>query len=335
MGSSKEMFNKLLFHDDFHSTINDISKLNINFPKKPVDFVATFDEFRYPPDGSKVTQLEEKKKYSMNVEEGFNSLKSYLQICSYDESFHKFNALEGTAYLTSHSLVYLGEDDYLPYSKLSFNFYTRSKTLSQNSKYITCTMDPESEYKTDYVKDRFEILTNNVPEKTLLLIDGPLMGKQMTGHTLTLTKELLKKEVIPIFFVKNSNSNLITEYIKEFSGIYNSDMHYAYNLLHENERTSLYKYHDFGGNKAKIFCYLKTFNVSPQRIEFDNITYLKYRDEINAILNLINYLIICQGDLKNPQVRPIAIAEKFARSTIHLYNIYDLMKLAGARGLIK
>ena len=39
---------------------------------------------------------------------------------------------------------------------------------------------------------------------------------------------LLKKNVIPIFVVKNSNSNMVTENIPELKGKFNSDMHWAY-----------------------------------------------------------------------------------------------------------
>jgi hypothetical protein len=106
-------------------------------------------------------------------------------------------------------------------------------------------------------------------------------------------------------------------------------MHYAYNLLNTGERTSFYSYLDDVGKKGKIFSYIKSFNISPQRIEFDLTTFQENKDIINNIVDLIHYLTICQGDKNNPQIRPIAIAEKFARSTIKLYDIYNLMKNLG------
>ena len=80
---------------------------------------------------------------------------------------------------------------------------------------------------------------------------------------------------------------------------------------------------------AKVFCYIKPFEVSPQRVEFHVNTYQNYKDFIDSVLDLIYYLLILQGDIKNPQVRSIAVAEKFARETIHLINLESIMKFSG------
>ena len=37
-------------------------------------------------------------------------------------------------------------------------------------------------------------------------------------------------------------------------------------------------------------------------------------------MDVMNYLIIVQGYLKNPQIRPISIAEKYARETLSLID---------------
>lgn len=48
-------------------------------------------------------------------------------------------------------------------------------------------------------------------------------------------------------------------------------------------------------------------------------------------MDLVYYLLLVQGDLKNPQIRPIAIAEKYARKTLQLI---DINKLTYGSGLI-
>jgi hypothetical protein len=39
--------------------------------------------------------------------------------------------------------------------------------------------------------------------------------------------------------------------------------------------------------------------------------------------------MLAQGDLKNPQIRSIAIAEKYARATLRLLNLPQMMKELG------
>ena len=68
---------------------------------------------------------------------------------------------------------------------------------------------------------------------------------------------------------------------------------------------------------------------SPQRIEMHPITYAKNEDRMADLLNAISYLMIANGDKSNPQIRPIAIAEKFARETKKHVNIRKKLKSAG------
>jgi len=122
----------------------------------------------------------------------------------------------------------------------------------------------------------------------------------------------------------------VTDEIKELHNQYNSDMHWSFEYLKQGQRTNFFKYADKRNPKnSKIFCYLKSFNVSPQRVEFHVDTYEKYQNQIPDLLDLIYYLILVQGDKKNPQVRPIAIAEKYARATISLFNLSKMMKDVG------
>jgi hypothetical protein len=322
-------YNKLIFHPSFKKIINELSNLKIQLPNNTLDFSFDFNLFGYPPDGKILMKIEEDNKYILDSHKGQEYIKSNL-ITAYDESIIKFMGLEGIGYLTSHSLILHGTDDFIPNNYITFYFYTKSNKLCEQSKYIKYADDAEVQSKYDYIKDRFDFLINNVPDNSILFIDGPLIGKQMTHQTIDLNAQLSKKNIIPIFFVKNSDSNLVTEYSSNLKGLFNSDMHWSYKLLQPGERTSLYKYTDADSNeKAKFFCYIKAFDVSPIRIEIDVKTYLLNKGKFNDIFDLIYYLLLIQGDLKNPQLRTIAIAEKYARSTLNLINFPQLMKDLG------
>jgi len=320
---------RLVFHPSFNDTIAEIRKLKIRLPSNPLDLDMDFNAFDFPQNGKFVSKVEEIRRIKLDSHKG-EEVCSCTSICAYDESVNKFQGLEGTGYLTSHSLILHGEHDFIPVNLLTFYFYTRSRFLCQNSKFVKYSEDPETDSKKDYVIDRKTLLVNNVPENSIVFVDGPLIGRQMSSYTVELNDLLLKKEAIPIFFVKNSNSNMVTDNVKELRGKYNSDMHWAYSYLKVGERTNFFPYRDESNPRfAKIFCYLKAFDVSPHRIEIDVKTFEKYQNELKALFDVIYYLLLAQGDPKNPQIRPIAIAEKYARSTLNLINFVHMMKELG------
>lgn len=322
--------NKLFIHPSFKDTLNEINELNIKLPNNPTNEDMDFQLYTFPPNGELVSNIEEIKSYKLNPKKGQELTNSGISVSAYDESINKFSALEGTAFLTSHSLVLQHKKGYIPSAFLSFYFYTRSKVYTDKSKFIKYSKDPETDSKIDYVKDRTQFIINNTPKNSVVLIDGPLIGGQVSTYTFKLNQELLKKNVIPIFFVKNTSSNLVTDYINELRNKYNSDMHWAHNTLKVGERTNFFKYVDkHNPRNAKLFCYLKPFNVSPQRIEFHLNTFEKFKDKILDLMDIIYYLLLAQGDPKNPQIRTIAIAEKFARDSLKLVNINKLMREAG------
>ena len=87
-------------------------------------------------------------------------------------------------------------------------------------------------------------------------------------------------------------------------------------------------------NNSKVFCYLKFYdNVSPVRVEFPTKVFQKYRNLASKMIDLAYYLLLVQGDKKNPQLRPIAVAEKYARETIKVIDVNREMRRAG--GLTK
>jgi hypothetical protein len=329
MHQAKET-NRLILHPDFNSTIEELHKVNIQLPKNPSPIQFDLQSLKFPPSGELVTLIEEIKSIDLFPHNGKERIGINRSLVAYDESINKFSGLEGTAFLMSHSMVTCGKTDFIPISMLTFYFYTRSKDITNKSQFIKHSEDPEMDSQKDYIKDKINLLTEYTPPGSILLIDGPLIGGDVYTFMIHAINKFLAKDIIPIFFVKNSSSNLVTDNVSELRGKYNSDMHWAYTYLKKGQRTNFFKYADKNTpDNAKIFCYLKTFDTSPQRVEFHIQTFEKYRKDIDSIMDMIYYLILVQGDPKNPQARPIAIAEKYARATIHLADINMLTRGAG------
>lgn len=329
--------NHFILHPKFKEKVQAISR-DVDLPKLSVTTNITKDDTIRRELG-KLTLVEDFGVNNLDALEG-TKLFSKSNIFGYDESIEIFKALEGSAYLTCHSLILIADEDYLASTCLSFNFYTRSELLinknaaisdarkaeGYTSEFMDENSQIESAFKADYAKDRNKFILKNIPDNSILFIDGPLIGKQMSKYATDLNKELLKRSIIPIFVVKNSSSNLVTDNIKDLAGKYNSDMHWAHQYLKPNQRTCFFRYTDQDNStNSKIFCYMKPFKVSPQRIEIHPSTYYGREDFIVQLLNLVQYLYIIQGDIKNPQMRPIAIAEKFARENKKIYNMNTIL----------
>jgi hypothetical protein len=320
---------RLLFHPSFDETLAELKKRKVKLPGNSSDLELDFSAYGYPQSGKLVESIGEFGKFKLDARKGQEVSNSTL-VCAYDESLNKFEGLEGTAYLTSHSMIVHGTSDFIPVNLLTLYFYTRSQVLSQDSKYIKYSEESEADSKRDYIIDRKKLLSENVPEDSVIFIDGPLIGGNMASATINMNEALSTQNIVPICFVKNSNSNMVTDNLDQLKGRFNSDMHWAYSYLKAGERTGLFRYVDGINPKlTKIFCYLKTFDVSPNRIEFDVGTYKKYSSSIDNFFNLAYYLLLAQGDLQNPQIRSIAIAEKYARATLKLINFAQMMKDLG------
>lgn len=322
-------FNKVVVHPDLAETISEISQLGVSLP----DYTPNV---RYQPDalpflaGELVVPVGGIDKTPLSAQRGADRLHGDRPIAAYDESIGKFASLEGTAYSTSHSLVLVAPELYMPANYLTFFFYTRSEELVKRSKHIKISQDPEMDSKKDYIRDRIRFLGKTVPENSILLIDGPLIGGDVYTIMMKSIQTFHQRNIIPIFFVKNSSSNLVTDNIVELRRKYNSDLHWSYKYLGPGERTNFFMYRDrVNPLNAKVFCYLKAFELSPQRVEFHLDTYTKHEKLVEALMDLIYYLLIVQGSKSNPQVRPVAVAEMYARETLSLVDIFSLMKEAG------
>jgi len=322
------LLNKLIVHPDFENTLKDLNEVDINVPKKPVN--QELDYFNYMLNGDLLKSIGDIDKIKLDPKNAKKLINSDRKIIGYDESINKFESLEGTSYMASHSLIFTSEKDFIPINNITLYFYTRSKEISESVSKLKYAEDPESESKKDFIKDKIEFIKDNSVNNSILFIDGPLIAGDWYVLMIKTIKELHEKNIIPVFFVKNSTSNLVTENTNKFKGKFNSDMHWSYNFLNNGERTNFFKYTDSKNPKnSKVFCYQRSFNVSPQRIEFHVDTFNRYNKLIPKIMDLIYYLILVQGDYRNPQVRQIAIAEKYARETLRLFDLSKLMKESG------
>jgi len=320
--------NKLVLHPSFKDMVTEIKKVNITItePAKKGEF--DFSNSTFPPNG-KLRKIEELAAYDLNAKNGQKISREY-DFTGYDESILNYMSLEGSAAFTAHSLVIASKEDYIPVNFLSFYFYTRSENLKKQHSLLTHVIDPNSQSNRDYVEDRNLFLGQWSLDGSISFIDGPLIGGNITTYTLDMVKSLHKQSIIPIFIVKNSDSNLVTDNIAELRNQYNSDMHWSYHFLSRGQRTNFFLYIDESSPKnAKVFCYIKAFNLSPQRIEFHVDTYKNHKDKIDELMDLTYYLFLAHGDKKNPQVRPIAVAEKFARDVLQMSDSYNLIKSSG------
>ncbi len=327
------IYSKFILDSRFYEVIDDLGKKNIHANNPMNTSFDKDDDFSYSSD-VKVQAVEQFEKFKLDPKIGQKITNEY-RISAYDESLVKIPALEGSGFFISHSLITLSEDRYVPLIFLTFNFYTRSKSIADGNNSLTFTTQPlDLASKIQYLNDRKETLSRYTPDSSVLLIDGPLIGGQITDYNMKLNAELLERKIFPIYFVKNSDSSLIIDNTINIKGKYNSDFEWAFKTLKPGERTRLYKYSDLSdpiGNKKKFFSYVKAFSAPPCRVEFDETSYLRFGKTIDEIFHMIFYLLLAQGNPQNPQTRPIAIAEAFAREALKVIDFDEVIHRTGIR----
>ena len=326
--SKLEPLNKFLFQDDFQNRLEAVKKIKVTLTETPK--VQQININNDPNESGVLKVLEAGKPIKLDLKNGCEFAKSAI-IEGYDESKLQFLTLEGIASFISHAMVCYANDDLLPVTYLSFYFYSRSEKVIEKSKYFRSTKDPGAEENRDYAIDRNFILEKYAVSDSLLIIDGPLIGGNISSYTTKLVENLEIRNVSPIFIVKNSDSNLVIDNVEEYKGKYHSDLHWAFVSLAEGERTPMFIYEDkYNKKNTKVFFYIKPFNnISPQRVELHISTYESHIDILPTLFNTIYYLYVLHGDLKNPQVRPVVVAEKYAREVLGIINPYSFMKVSG------
>jgi len=318
--------NRVIVQDQFYEKIDAIRNLKLNLLKDP-SLVGHSDPPEITSHSATLTQIEPDLVYDCDPQLGMNYAKEVI-FSGYDESKAQFLALEGEAQLTTHVVTHFFRDNIIPACKISFYFYSQSKMLEKQSKYVKFSKEITSDSNVDYINDRNDIILTTALDGSILFVDGPLIGGNISSYNLKLVDSLLSKNVIPIFVVKNSDSNLVIDYTSSLKERYNSDLHWAYETLKMGQRSCLFRYTDqVNPTNSKIFCYIKPFNrVTTQRIEMSVDTYSAFFNDLNKLFGLVYYLILDHGSETNPQMRPIAISEQYAREILKLIDFERLLR---------
>jgi hypothetical protein len=320
---------RLLIHGDLRDTVDEIRKAHIVLPKPPSELDISVDSRGTPWDLPLFEPIEDSGICNLDSRHGESLSLGPRTISAYDESIRKYAALEGTAYLVCHSLVTLSQKSYLPLNLLTFRFYTRASKIAEGMKFIRYSDNPTRASEQDYMDDKIDFLTSFAPANSILLIDGPLIAGDAYVRMISAVERFHARGILPIWFVKNSESNVVIDNSPELRGQFNSDLHWANSTLSPGTRTGFYRYTDQNNPRnSKVFCYLRAMQVSPQRVEVHSSTYAKNPDEIRSVLDLVYYLILVQGKTTNPQARPIAVAEQYARETMRLIDIEQTARQA-------
>jgi hypothetical protein len=243
-------------------------------------------------------------------------------IYAYDESVQNYMALEGDLMFCSSALVKL-EDKYSFDLEVSPYFLTRiQKFEHEKDDAIRYNENFGEERNLILVTSKTKLILEAVEPHSIVLIDGPLIGGNASSYIEAMDAKLRQRDCVPVYFVKNSDSRLIVDNERDLRDSFNSDLHWAAHHLSTGHRSAFFHYTDqINRQHSKVFTYLKPLGGLTQRLEMHYRTYQRYRDQLPWILNLVAYLYLAQGDPNNPQVRPIAIAEKYAREGLRLLNI--------------
>lgn len=319
------VFNKAVQIDSkFRQLMDEIKSADIRLPNNPVIVTGTID-IGLDSQPHIIVPLESNLEFiDLDLRSGCDFAKTpNLIISAYDESIAYYASLEGKVAYISHSLITMYDDQYYPLNHLNLIFCTRSRLVHQKipGSILAKDWDVDVTINVEIAKQKRKFLSENAIPNSILLIDGPFLAGSGSFTFYETIDELLERSVIPIFIVKNSYATLLVDNLDELKDMYNSDLHYANEILREGNRTPFFKYTS-EGDKSKIFCYLKyKEHYSPFRIEIPTVIFNKFRDVVEKSMDLIYYLIRVQGSLTNPQVRPIAIAEMYARETLNLIDI--------------
>ena len=318
-------FNKAVQIDSkFRQLMDEIKSADIRLPNNPI-IVSGMTDVGIDLQNHNVVPIESDSEFiRLDLRSGCDYAKTpNLIVSAYDESIAYYASLEGKVAYISHSLITMYDDQYYPLNHLNLIFCTRSKLVHQRipGSILAKDWDVDVTISVEIAKQKRHFLSENAIPNSILLIDGPFLAGSGSFTFYEAIDELLERSVVPIFIVKNSYATLLVDNLDELKDMYNSDLHYANEILKEGTRTPFFKYTS-EGNKSKIFCYLKyKEHYSPFRIEIPTDIFNKYRDVIEKSMDLIYYFIKVQGSSTNPQVRPIAIAEMYARETLNLIDI--------------
>ncbi len=321
-----EFKGRVIFSQNYKTTIDSIKLINksvtstasiIKANRESVD-LSHDSNIRIIPGYEDITELSEK------------NLKPTEILSAYDESILELNSLEGKVRCISHSAVIQNTKEYIPAAYVTLKFFTKSNIISgkatEFSDIIKCE-DISSALSKEYIKERKYFLSEAAPPNSLIFIDGSMFSGAATSGNFLLIDHLLSKNCRPVFFVKNSESTIISERFSFAKG-YNSDLHWAFVNLKSMNVSPVFAYTSKEG-RSKAMCFIKIYkNRSPVRIEFPLKAFEEgyYGDDV---FDMIYYQFLANGSLNNMQPRIIQVSELYAREILKSTNLYKEIERMG------
>ncbi|MBU2922498.1 DNA double-strand break repair nuclease NurA [Winogradskyella psychrotolerans] len=321
-----EFKGRVIFSDNYKTTIDSIKLINKSVTSRAA-IVKSSAESLDLSDSSDIRIIRGYENVTQILSE---NLKQAEILCAYDESILELNSLEGKVRCTVHNSVIQNKEEYIPAAYVTLKFYTKSNLVSGKATEfsdIIRTDDIAADLAREYVKERAYFLSKAAPSNSLIFIDGSMFSGASTSGNFLLIDYLLSKDCRPVFFVKNSESTIITKRF-DFANGYNSDLHWAYVNLKPGSVSPVFAYTSKEG-RSKAMCFMKVFdNRSPVRIEFPLKAFEEgwYGDEV---FDLIYYQYLANGSSNNVQPRIIQVSEMYAREILKSTNLYKEIERMG------
>jgi hypothetical protein len=316
---------RIIYSENYQSTIDSIKQIN----KSDSNNASVIKHNREFVDSSINSDICIIKGYEKNTKIKRENLIAPNLLSAYDESILELNSLEGKVRCIAHSSVIQINNEYIPAGYVSLKFFTKSNLISAKATDLSDIIKSNDIAKSitdEYIKERKYFLSKAAPNDSLMFIDGPMFSGAATNGNFILINELLSKNCRPIFFVKNSESTIITERF-DFAKEYNSDLHWAYSNLEVGEVSPVFAYTIEGRSKA--MCFMKVFDKrSPVRIELPLKEFEEnwYNDDV---FDQIFYQFLANGSANNMQPRIIQISEMYAREILKSTNLYKEIERMG------
>ncbi|WP_159018497.1 DNA double-strand break repair nuclease NurA [Algibacter sp. L3A6] len=321
-----EFKGRVIFSENYKTTIDSIKLINKSVTSRAT-IVKASNESLDLSDSSDIRIIKGYEEVTKILSE---NLKQADVLCAYDESILELNSLEGKVRCTVHNSVIQSKKEYVPAAYVTLKFYTKSNLISGKATEfsdIIRTDDVPGDLSKEYVKERAYFLSKAAPSNSLIFIDGSMFSGASTSGNFVLIDYLLSKNCRPVFFVKNSESTIITERFN-FARGYNSDLHWAYVNLKTGNVSPVFAYTSKEG-RSKAMCFMKVFdNRSPVRIEFPLKAFEEgwYGDDV---FDLIYYQYLANGSSNNMQPRIIQVSEMYAREVLKSTNLYKEIERMG------
>ena len=321
-----EFKGRVIFSENYKTTIDSIKLINKSVTSRASIIKSNTESLDLSTD-SNIRMIRGYEKVTIT---SLENLKPIEMLSAYDESILELNSLEGKVRCISHSAVIQNKDEYVPAAYVTLKFFTKSKLISGKATEFSDIIrsdDVASELSKEYVKERQFFLSKAAPSNSLMFIDGPMFSGAATSGNFVLIEQLLAKHCRPVFFVKNSESTIITERF-DFAKGYNSDLHWAYVQLKPGNVSPVFAYTSKEG-RSKAMCFMKIFqNRSPVRIEFPLQAFEEnwYGEDV---FDLIRYQFIANGSANNMQPRIIQVSEIYAREVLKSTNLYKEIERMG------